>query len=122
MTGYSYCQKVGIELVTLETYEEQSDFLRFCAENSPYLNLGLYVGAMNTFLKTTENWHWIHSDQKASFPIRFASGQPNYSAGQEHCLIAYFANGKYSGKYDFHDYNGFGAALYSFACQEAIWY
>lgn len=117
MGSYSFCQSVGLEFVTIDTYEEQSDFLRLCTENSQYINPVIQIGVMTTTLRSND-WFWIHSGEKSPFPLRFAAGQPNNGGGLEYCGHIQFI----SGKFDIHDSNCYSSSLYSFACQEIMWY
>lgn len=103
-----------MEVLSLESSDEQTLFLNMCDKNIQLFEDLTHVGAYNVVGKSTDKWYWVNSGKRVDFPLKFTAGQPDFAGNNEYCL----AMGKRPKDFYFNDITCFGYYELKFICQK----
>lgn len=99
MKAAANCHKSGLQLVSLDTKDEETRFLDIVTKANPsLLTEFLHIGGITLSNGTANDWFWIESGEKVGYALSWALGDPNM-IGIEHCL----ALSKKQGKWEMYD-------------------
>lgn len=108
------CHAYGMEMLSLESSDEESSFLTVCTLWRTLFDRFTHIGALTTVEKSRTEWFWVNSGNKISFPISFSSGEPNSEDNNEMCLTM----DKRSGLFQYNDITCDGGMTAKFVCQD----
>lgn len=85
--AYNFCKDNNMDLLTLETSEEATNFLALCKANVKQFNgNAAYIGGVAPDLPAGNNWIWYESGEKVAFNFTWAPNQPDNKQTNENCL------------------------------------
>lgn len=72
-----FCQSFGMEILSLETYDEAVNFMKLCEYNYYIMDTNTYIGGYTTQLKNPNTWYWVNSGRKIDYNLAFGLGMPD---------------------------------------------
>lgn len=110
----SICKAYGMDVLSLDTEDEETHLLGLLESNSRLFTQWTYVGALTLVGGSRDNWYWVNSGNRVNYPITFGVDEPNFGNSNEFCL----AVGKYSAsEFYFNDMPCHEETQYKFFCQ-----
>lgn len=100
------CARIGMELVTFQTKEEQDAFNATHTDTLRSLGYRRFsVGGMTRVGGSTTDWYWtdtnlINANKKIPYPLNWASMQPDNFLSNEYCLNVYIRT---ADEFDYND-------------------
>jgi hypothetical protein len=112
--GNDLCKTYGMEVVSLDTYDEQEYFFGMCVKFASAFTGNSMFGAMARVPASKKDWYWVNSGTPVNYTLNFATGEPNNGGNGEMCL----ALKEYSGSFGFNDVSCSDSLTYNIICQE----
>lgn len=111
--AYTFCRVNGLQLVTLDTLDEMTQFLQFCNNYIPLQSI--YIGGVSASLGDKKNWVWFQTGTKVNYTLPWLASAPS----GENCLGVAVSKKKYN-VYDL-ACNGYQYTFLNFVCQDTTW-
>lgn len=83
-----------------------------------YFHRWTHIGGVSKFVGKHREWYWVGKNTKISYPITFATGQPNNYLGRQNCL----GISKEENTFEFQDIDCHGRFEEKFICQRICRY
>lgn len=88
MDARSFCKTYGMDLMSLDTSYEFSNFVKQATKSFFYFDRWTHIGGISKLVGggKQREWYWISTNRRVSYPLTFAAGQPNNYLGRQNCL------------------------------------
>jgi hypothetical protein len=113
MDSRTFCKSYDMDLAQFETSYEFSNFVKFAMKSSFYFDRWTHIGGISRFKENHREWFWVGKNSPISYPLQFATGQPNNYLGRQNCL----GISKEEKTFEFQDIDCHGRFEEKFICQ-----
>lgn len=72
----SICQSYGMDYLSLDTEKEYNHVLQLLKNDAANIPQWLYIGAITEEAGSQNNWYWVSSGNRITFPLKWAANQP----------------------------------------------
>jgi hypothetical protein len=109
-----------MDLAQFETSYEYSNFVKSAMKSFYYFHKWTHIGGISKIVGKNPHreWYWVGKNTKVSYPLNFASGQPNNYLGRQNCL----GISKEEKTFEFQDIDCHGRFEEKFICQKICHY
>ena len=114
MESRSFCKTYEMDLAQFENAYEFSNFLKFAMKKYHHFEKWTHIGGISRFSGKNREWFWVGKNSKISYPLQFATGQPNNYLGRQNCL----GISKEENTFEFQDIDCHGRYEEKFICQK----
>jgi hypothetical protein len=106
-----------MELLSLNTIREATTFFDICKRRESLFETYTHIGGITLAGRTTDLWYWVNSGRRASYPMLFAPGQPDFAGSIEYCLSIVKGG---DNNFYFNDIPCWGGYEVKFVCQRTV--
>ena len=113
VNAFMFCRSFNMDLAELTTEVEAEKFLKLFADNAPSLAMWHHIGG--SYMGGPKNdYYWMTTAEKISYPLKFYPGEPNNYAGKEKCLSI----AKHPHSFKFNDVDCYEHWIWNFVCEK----
>ena len=114
MDSRSFCKTYDMDLASFDTSYEFSNFVKHAMKSVSMFDKWTHIGGISKVVGKNREWYWINGNKRISYPMVFATGQPNNYLGRQNCL----GISKEEKTFEFQDIDCHGRFEEKFLCQK----